>query len=129
MDNEQMLKEKLADVFEWLDKGGEFVAEQAPLYAQEVIAWEINFGIASVVVGLVLLSLFAFAARHLCKFGDRMSEGGQVVTVVSLIVLGFLTFFTTINALCAGSDALKALSAPRVVVMQHITSMLAGVTP
>lgn len=117
------LQTSAADLIAWLksgaEQGADFVMEQAPLLAQEIVAWEICYhgvillflllGFAAVVV--VCRKLFGWVKHGEDKFG---------VGLVSAIIAVFLAFFIAINL----NAMIRPIVAPRLVILEKAAELL-----
>ena len=105
-------------VLGWLQSGGEAVAEQAPMLAEEIIRMGIYgnliAGIASLVIGLVLLGVGAYLFRN------EKSEAAEIFGV-----LGFVTGASFVLASPFYLYAIvKPVLAPRLYVLEELAKML-----
>ena len=109
------MDEQLTAVLEWLktraDGTEKFILEQAPLYAQEVLAWQFTTGIAGCIVVGTLCALFAALTRVITKDD---SDG------MPTILCGIVTVFCLGLSISFGLDAVKTKIAPRVVIIEHL---------
>lgn len=119
------LRERLLSYLENLEKaaesGADFVIEQAPLYVQELIAWEIAHGVMWAVFFLLLCLPFRWAiVQPLATM--REDDGDTVVGgwVLTVVCIWFICIWLT-TATTHAAYALKAKIAPRVVIVEKLT--------
>lgn len=108
---------------EWLQSTGtsvrNFTSEQAPLYCQELLRWELWGSLTQLVLGVALLILTAVLARTAYR---RDQEGyydimGYIIFSVPLLAAGLvLTIFSVM-------DIGKVLVAPRLVIVEHFKAL------
>jgi hypothetical protein len=115
MDNE---KTKLLEVLtSILNDSKEFVIDQSPLYAQEIVKWEISKAYIGITLFLLLaITLFALSRFIYKKFG----RGGDDIFVLPLGV-GTICLFLTLAPI---THLIKAKVAPRVVIIDSICEKL-----
>lgn len=119
------LRERLLSYLENLEKaaesGADFVIEQAPLYVQELITWEIAHGVLWAVFFLLLCLPFLWLiARPLAILREQENEdgvGGWILTVTCLALIAVWLSIATTHA----AYAMKAKIAPRVVIVEKLT--------
>jgi hypothetical protein len=112
---------------DWLktsaEKGGAFLAEQAPLYAQEVVALEFW---SSVVCGVLFLLASALSALVLyaltqAKAKNCDEEGARFACCAAAAVLTLFLLFLGVGP-CVYC-AVKAKVAPRMVIIEHVRGL------
>lgn len=119
------LQTSAADLIAWLksgaDQGADFVMEQAPLLAQEIVAWEIWSNAASVVLLLLAAALVSVAAR---RFQDWMEPGDRAnrlgIMLSWFMVMGFIAAFVAFNLY----DMIRPIVAPRLVILEKAAELL-----
>lgn len=127
---ETVSAEKLNSLLDWVGETTKsaqgFVLEQAPLVAQEIVAWELWASVVWVVFGAVGVACLATTAR-VCWVKAKNHEpqdnyddtvGGFVVAVV-FSMLGTLGLFFGVCAVQT-VDAVKAKVAPRLVIVDYV---------
>ena len=123
----QETEQNINEAINWLQQTGtsiqDFALEQAPLYCQELITWEVVGGTAFAVFGLLLITAGALSARWglkqpLCRY-ECMKEAAVVAVAAGGIAIAAGIPITTSNAL----DVTKAKTAPRVVIMEHLRGL------
>ncbi len=130
----------LTEILVWAKTAGEFVVEQAPLVAQEILTWGIvknAFGLAG---GLTLLAGAALTARyailHWCQwsqddkvgkdmYGNRSPDARKIIPLIGAGIAA--VGGTLISALCAYA-ILYVITAPRLYLIEKITYLLRRVT-
>ena len=123
--------DKTDKMVEWLteaaQKGGDFIEREAPLYAQEAVAWAFWSGVIGVSIGACLVvagAILAWNAWRLSQLpeGDfNKSPNGTNLSVLGYGFGGFL--FAAIGALavcCNCYGIVKSQVAPRVVIVQSL---------
>lgn len=114
-------EKNINELMEWVgstaDQTKGFILEQAPLYAQEVVAWSFWCGVFIAVVGLILtIAATAFAVWGLRRKFGYMSEMPFVIFVVCLI-----GFAVGVPMMVGGTlEAVKAKVSPRVLIVEHV---------
>jgi hypothetical protein len=120
------LDKSAGELLDWLktsaEAGSGFLVEQAPLYAQEVVAWQFLCGVIfSVVFFAAALCFIAIAIRgfYRANANPRDEEAycnvSMFLLAVSVVLVVFGSMFT--------ADAIKAKVAPRVVIMEHVRGL------
>ncbi len=120
-------EKNINEAIDWLQSTGgsiqDFASEQAPLYCQEVVRWELwssavgsAVGILMIVVGVVSGLLFVKFMRE-----DEGEPNGR-----TLVTCGIM-FLSLIFGLIASKDSaprlIKALTAPRIVIVEHLRGL------
>lgn len=121
------MKDSLQEISVWLEQGGEFVREQAPLVVQEILTWAsvlhgTNAGVAALAAffaGLLLL----MAKAKLDSLGKDDHEGRE--NVFCWVVVYFVTFTIsfTYSAIHVGT-LLYVVIAPRLYVIDEVKRLL-----
>jgi len=125
--------QEIAATLEWLrttgqnaiDTASPFLAEQTPLYVEELIRWQIALGIVCVVGFVLWLIIFAGLGVFLfwkieCKGRDQWIPVAAFSAFFGMI--GGL--FLVVNAIVEGYAAFQAWLAPRVYIAQHFAEMI-----
>lgn len=123
------LNESGAELIDWLrgvaEKGGEFVAEQAPLLAEEIVAWHFWSSVFMAVV-LLLGAAFVFCVSAVIWFKARRvfwdDYGPEPVLILPFIVVSLLLVFAASNCY----EAVKASVAPRIVLIEYAGQAMGG---
>ena len=121
--NEQTEK-NINEAIDWLQQTGgsiqDFAVEQAPLYCREVVAWELWYGIAGIVLGLAVLLGGVWLVRKAMSMYRDDGDGTEAVPGMTgaLAIIGGVV-------IVAGSapSAIKAAVAPRLVIVEHLRGM------
>lgn len=113
-------EQNINEAIDWLQRTGgsiqDFATQQAPLYCQEVVAWELWSGIAGAVLSLIALIPGILLTRHALR--DLEGEDGYMIVPGIFLILCGVAVLT-----CEGSDALKAVTAPRLVIVEHLRGL------
>lgn len=120
------LQDRLIEYLGSLDgavrQAGGFVAEQAPLVAQEWLAWQFWCCVAGVVVfwlGAIACAVFA----RLCYTKFKTDRHGSTDWFAGVVALSFLTVFLCGFSLISAGGAVKTKIAPRVVILEKIAEL------
>lgn len=136
----QLYNRFLEKVYQWMDKGGnfvekgvekgtEFVSQQAPLVCNEIVLWgRIYYGFWSVVGALILMQGIIFIRRSILDketpyFIDYHDSIFSWRLTRLLLGIGFSLgggLLTIVNV----STFLMALSAPRLYILQQIMRLM-----
>lgn len=116
------------EVLGWLketaEKGADFIETQAPLLANEIVAWHFWASVTMAVMFAVIVSLLVLVLRHCIAIIKTRKEstpefaGAFIfcsIGSVAVIVLG-------IASLVNVYEAVRASVAPRVVIIQHLSN-------
>lgn len=103
----------------WAQEGGAFVKEQAPLYAQEVLAWQFWVSILGAILGLLLIGFACYLAP---KAKARLEDySGDEAVLVATVLFFLACAIVGPILLCVNvSTAVKVKVAPRVVVIEAL---------
>lgn len=143
MTNSQHFEEALSEIsaatpeiVAWIRRTAEqaegFVLEQAPLVVQEYIAWFFWQNAISVFIWLAFaipagVIALRFGGRSIAKLDLSVNEarvdGRDALVVVSGVVLLFC-LLSLVRVVPDGKDAIKALVAPRVVLIEWAGGVL-----
>lgn len=115
-----------------------FAKDQAPLVVQEYLQWEFWSSLGAWALMLVIVSCLLAVSRKLYKYATNTSlyeakygyttksmQEAQVLAMCVCVILttgSIITFM--VNSCCYGGSAIKAKVAPRVVVLEKISSLL-----
>lgn len=133
---QQKLNESGAELIDWLksaaENGGEFVAEQAPLLAAEIVAWHFwsSICLAGLFVCLgAVLAMGAYASYRFWKSAPSGYEGCDQ-TALSATVGLLCAAFAAASIIGGGGlhayEAVKAAVAPRIVLIEYAGKALGG---
>ena len=118
------LKPIATEVLGWLKDGREFIGEQAPLLAQEVV----RYGVISNAIGLVLGVGLGIGAAYMLRacarvprdhWGDRPDSAiiGMAASVI-LGVVGLVAIIVSTDATC------QAIFAPRLYILNKLAELV-----
>jgi len=121
------VNEALTEVMEWARATGNFVAEQTPLLAEEVIRWGIIENSLNAILGLLLLSFFGslvYLAFKLTK-GEKVDFETRLAVRIVASVVGFFAMLIPLDLFKTHLLlALQAWSAPRLYLMEYLSKLL-----
>ncbi len=106
-----------------VEKSANFSAEQAPLVVQEFIRWEIFGGLFVFVVCSVIVFFILKTGIRIIKLQGDDNEAKMFFAFVTLVI----GIFPLLMGLCNLSSNLKALVAPRVVIIEKISELTKGI--
>lgn len=114
------------ELLEWLKTTAQnsesFVLEQAPLYVQEYLAWyRIEAVIGLVICGGIAVALAVacvVVCRKLLKAGEL--EGAAIAGFVGAVFLAIVLIPAGVSL----TQMVKAIAAPRVVIVEHVGDVL-----
>lgn len=116
---EEVFKNYAVDTLEFIKTGKDLVATQGSLYIQELIKWEIYKN-----TFLALVFLFVFLLCGIVSFRAYRSESHNEeripLMMCSLCLAGMFVIFACDSSL----DALKAYTAPRVIIMEKLERLI-----
>ena len=120
---DERLSKLLDNLVSLLEKTGEFVLEQAPPLAQEIIAYGRATTSITVASGIVFLIAFIFISRSNIKADwDEIDENPEMIfRIIANIGTGLLgVMLVALNT----NNCLMAWVAPRLYLLKTIKSML-----
>jgi heme/copper-type cytochrome/quinol oxidase subunit 2 len=116
-----------AELMKWLheaaENAGEFVQREAPLVANEIVAWHFWSSVFMVVLFLiaaVALSAAAWGFWRSSIYQDYQRDWRECATFLMLICLAGSAACAFIGGGTCGYEAVKAQTAPRVVIIEYI---------
>ena len=109
--------EKALDVVE---KGIDTAGEQIPLILQEIIYWQISSNSILFVFGVILLFVAYKTARSINMEKDFDDPFIILPKIVLLVASGIIC----LPLLACSLDAVKALVAPRLVIIEYLKGLL-----
>jgi ABC-type xylose transport system permease subunit len=120
------------ELLQWLkttaEKSSDFVQEQAPLLAREIVAWHFWSSIFLVVVfaflWLASLALAFWIFRQRNKSHNWQSDVEPFCGIAAAIVLMSTLFFFLMGCCHNGYNAVKASCAPRLIVLEKIGTLM-----
>lgn len=124
----EQIRSSMSTLLEYVEAGAEFAAEQAPLVAQELIAWGFWDGVVGAVSSALVLM---FGSYFFVKFSIGLSraikeddDDGMFMNVLGLLPIVILWFFAACRLLCNVSTIIKASVAPRVYLIEKIAELV-----
>lgn len=119
---EELLK-NLADIFEYVKQGTEFVKEQAPLFIQEFITykiWTYSFWIVISVVFSIICIVVLKKNYKILKDGSSHNDE----TNFAMFIFSFLLFIVFFIVFCRCMEGLmEAYFAPRYFLVDSLLSL------
>jgi len=127
--NQDRVDELIAESLEFLSKGVEFAAEQAPLVVQEFLVW--HFWYYTIVFFLwssyfVLFGLYFWCNHRYWKKHDpdnRWPENRECSTWVPLALGTLSGIFVLIAMIVCATNALKITFAPRLYLIEELPKL------
>lgn len=131
MDKEQVALDVMNWVKETVEKGEAFIAQEAPLLAQEIVAWYFWHGVIVALscvasMALVLFAWWFFFQRIPQWASDRMDQSFSYA-LASVVSIGLLLAASSTAVVQGVVPAVKATVAPRVVVLEEVSKSLRSV--
>ena len=118
---EKINEEKINEVLNWVtgiaNNSTDFVLEQAPLYAQELIAYTLTINTVVFIIGIVLI-IIAIS----CLIASTKKTRGFSDDVLLIIAL-HVTLISAFCLMCSVPNLIKIKTAPRVFIMDHIRNI------
>lgn len=121
---EEKLKESAGKLLDFVEKSGDFIVEQAPLYVQELIEYHFFENL----LGLVLCSVLFFISVSIwvvilvfitkSKYNDKIYEC-TITSVLSITIL----IPITMGVVCFGKECYKAKNTPRVFIVEKLNKL------
>lgn len=124
---EQLLEQLLPMIEktkEGMLSGIEMLQEQTPLLVEEIYRWELAIGIIGVVIGMGLLTIFAWMLKNRKELWEKLEKinAEPVYILGSVISLLSGTVFFFVN-LC---KVIQIAIAPKLYLVYYITKLLSG---
>lgn len=122
------MKAQLAQLLAFLNdsiKGGkEFVAEQAPQFVKEMLAWYFWESVIWIIIGVVVAIISYIAKRKIIESLDtKMYNYGESVTMINAIYAVVMAIAFIV--ICSNvMEAVKVKVAPRVVLVDQVKAMI-----
>lgn len=121
------VEQHAVEILDWLkgvaQEGEGFVREQAPLVAQEIVAWEFWGNVAAAAIACFMATAVFVGALLLCraaeKWADPAAEELCVAISVSVVAIALIASCVIVPGSLYG--AAKAAVAPRVVILEYVT--------
>jgi hypothetical protein len=113
--------EAITSVLEFMKSGTNFVAEQAPLYVQELLQWGFYDNlISAIIVGifsLIFLIASALSFRKMIK-----EDEPPLLIIVGVFAIFSIGFF--IDCVSNTKECIKIKVAPRVYIIESLTNKI-----
>ena len=108
--------------------GGDFLRDQAPLVAKEIVSWTFAIGLLGTIVSLaILLVILTFGVLSLRRGQWSDSADPENKWAVGQIICGLLLAIWLAAGMPYGMscahDAIKAACAPRLVVLDYLRGL------
>lgn len=139
MDAQKLVNEASDTIIKYLNMTGEFVSEQAPLLAQEIIRYGVWWNlIVALFWSIPLIIIFIVEYKLLKELTQRYKnynaepcirpyiDGEDTVGLCALIIVvsGILSLYPIITTCLHFADSFKALFAPRLYILEEIGKLL-----
>lgn len=125
MQNEQIIQESAKGLIDWFTQTAsaseDFIIEQAPLYAQEVVAWAFWSGVIAAAIGSFVLVLCLAASLWVLWKAKSEDDESYLVMFLPIVVVVAVSLGVTAPLV---SQAVKAHVAPRVVILEHVQQLV-----
>lgn len=107
-----------------VEGGADFVIQQAPLYVQEVISWEIAYNCIWAIFWFgIIIALPLVLGKPAKKLRGSGESDPRVFGWVITVGMGFAIFCSTVISLSFAGDGIKAYVAPRVVIVEKLAEL------
>jgi hypothetical protein len=124
MQNDSKTAELIAYLAEQVKTVGDFTAEQAPLVAREIVAWQLWSNVAAAGLCFVMVIAMLQSTRYAMNLTKVLKDEFDR-TVVQVAALAFGLILSVALLACAfdaSFSAFKAMTAPRVVILEYLTN-------
>lgn len=124
---EQCLTQFVSKALDVANKGIDTAGEQIPLVLQEIIYWEVSYRISVFILGLILLSVSFYCAKRgflFLKQADASDIDIYWITGFVLMVGSITSLFFGVVSIQEGFTFVKALVAPRLVIIDYLKGIL-----
>lgn len=126
------LAESTADLIGWIEKstnsGASFVQEQAPLVAQELLAWTFWQAVIYMGISLVVIIVTFLSAKYACKLIAECKCGNDEDRLLGKIAVTIMSILVMVMGFCIGCvyflATMHVLIAPRVVILEKVKDLL-----
>ena len=127
MTAEEKLKESAGKLLDFVEKSGDFVVEQAPLYVQELVEYHFIQNLVPCIASLIgFLALISIALWGAYKINKKDTSRWEIEWMpisigyaLLLITIGFLTSEITYHV----TECYKAKYAPRVLIIEKLNNL------
>jgi len=123
---EKKITEDATKLLDWANSAGEFVADQAPIYVQELIKWKFFDASVNAVVISCLSLLLILIAIYLIRGCVRASkkDSDYYLILVPISICWFVVLIPTSMSIAHIKNAVKCKIAPRVVVVEELSKII-----
>lgn len=122
------LETKLTQILDWVEQSiktaGDFVAEQAPLYIQELLAWNFWFSLIWFCAGFALLITFFCCLRTVIKSDQNFWSDKNSPRAIPVVLGGAISLIIGVPLTCSNLEWLKICVAPRVFLLEYVADKL-----
>lgn len=112
----------LAKALDVAEKGIEATGEQIPMILQEIVQWKLYSNLIGFILGIVIAFVFIKTCRNLIANLDKGVEDPFIL--IPRIVVLVITIVPIFPLLLCVLDAVKALVAPRLVILEYLKGLL-----
>ena len=120
--------EKLSSILNWVEETAKtaeaFAVEQTPLYIQELLAWNFWYSLIWFFVGVFWIAFSAFSWKKLYKNRKIIEEAREFPFEMLWAFPAFLGLVFGSIGFCSNLDWLKIAVAPRVWLVEYVSSQL-----
>lgn len=113
------IKQWSQELLQWAQSSHDFVIQQAPLLAQEIITWGIVGNIIRGIVGISVFIVMLIGAYKIHRHNDWGDS--RYINVAFLCALSFFSFLISIDIFM---NALQAYFAPRLYLIKYLASLV-----
>ncbi|WDI44761.1 hypothetical protein [Bremerella sp. P1] len=127
---DEQVKERLVDsldkVMQWAEGAEEFVLEQAPLVAQEIVAWKFYEGLCwGIVLATVIVAVLTAAAIACWVIISNSEDSeGKVFAVFPPLFAAFPIVPATVCLAQCVVQSVQACVAPRLVIIDYLSQLM-----
>ncbi len=129
-DLEQKLTESVGTVMQYVEQGSAFIAEQAPLVVQEILAWGFWSNLIVAVLCFAIVPLFFLPAyRNYRRIGEKHPgymtlKFDESDVWFAAATGGMVAALPAVFGIVACLKAIKAVIAPRLYVLDQLKGLL-----
>jgi hypothetical protein len=117
------LNEALSVLVDLLKSTKDFVGDQAPKVAQEIVAMTYMEAIVDSIFLVVLIGVCVFFIRKINAYCRRENE---FEPYFASVILSIVSLFTLCGLACKVETMVKCKYAPRVVILDYVSSKVKG---
>lgn len=115
---EQSKQDQLADFFlKTLNDGSDFVKEQAPAVAREVLSYGLIDSVFEIIYALCMAAFCIYMIHLSIKFSEKGNDA-VILTIIATVVSGLLF---PIMLVCSVDKLLKVEFAPKLFILEQMT--------